>query len=139
MKWIVYFTLMWEYEFSLARILPYKDKIYGSVLVRDNEGHWKLVFSHILRSDTRTKNYKSVSFSSNFKKQLNTKCITKPWNIKGTHSGLRQFLDTESPLKMMKNPFYFTLKKLFSFSKYLNFCLDFFCSCRKKAWLERWG
>ena len=29
----------------------------------------------------------------------------------------------ESPLKMMKNAFYFILK-LFFFSKYLNFCLD---------------
>ena len=28
-------------------------------------------------------------------------------------SGLRQFLATESPLNMMKNAFYFTLKALF--------------------------
>ena len=32
--------------------------------------------------------------------------------IKGTLSSLRQFLETESPLKMMKNVFYFTLKAL---------------------------
>ena len=31
----------------------------------------------------------------------------------GPLSGLRQFLATESPLKMMKNAFYFTLKALF--------------------------
>ena len=31
---------------------------------------------------------------------------------------------TESPLKMMKNAFYFTLKAL-SLSRYLNVCLDF--------------
>ena len=30
----------------------------------------------------------------------------------------------ESPLKIMKNAFYFTLK-VFSFSRYLTFCLDF--------------
>ena len=30
--------------------------------------------------------------------------------IKDAHSSLRQFLATESPLKMMKNAFYFTLK-----------------------------
>ena len=30
--------------------------------------------------------------------------------IKGTLSGLDQFLATENPLKMMKNSFYFTLK-----------------------------
>ena len=33
--------------------------------------------------------------------------------LKGALSGLRQFLATESPLKMMKNAFYFTLKALF--------------------------
>ena len=33
--------------------------------------------------------------------------------IKGALSGLRQFLATESPLKMMKNVFYFTSKALF--------------------------
>ena len=32
--------------------------------------------------------------------------------IKGSLSGLRQFLATESPLKMMKNAFYFTSKAL---------------------------
>ena len=34
-------------------------------------------------------------------------------SIKGGLSGLRQFLATESPLKMMKNAFYFTSKALF--------------------------
>ena len=33
--------------------------------------------------------------------------------LKGTLSGLRQFLATESPLKMMKNAFYFTSKAHF--------------------------
>ena len=33
--------------------------------------------------------------------------------LKDTLSGLRQFLENESPLKMMKNAFYFTLKALF--------------------------
>ena len=40
--------------------------------------------------------------------------------IKGAPSSLRQFLATESPLKVMKSPFYFTLKtrlilKIFKF------------------------
>ena len=43
--------------------------------------------------------------------------------IKGTLSGLRQFLASESPLKMMKSAFYFTLKALFVFN--ISFCLDF--------------
>ena len=33
--------------------------------------------------------------------------------LKGTLSGPRQFLTNESPLKMMKNAFYFTLKLFF--------------------------
>ena len=33
--------------------------------------------------------------------------------IKGALSGLRQFLATERPLKIMENAFYFTLKALF--------------------------
>ena len=34
--------------------------------------------------------------------------------IKGAFSGLRQFLVTKSPFKIMKNTFYFTLKALFT-------------------------
>ena len=37
--------------------------------------------------------------------------------IKGSLSGLRQFLATESPLKMMKNAFYFTLEAFFVLKK----------------------
>ena len=44
--------------------------------------------------------------------------------VRGALSGLKQFLATESPLKMMKNAFYFTFQ-LFSFSRYLSFYLDF--------------
>ena len=40
-------------------------------------------------------------------------------NIKGALSGLRQFLATKSPLKMIKNVFYFTSKALFVFKGYL--------------------
>ena len=40
--------------------------------------------------------------------------------VKGALSGLRQFLAIESPLKMMKNAFYFTSKALFVF-KMFNF------------------
>ena len=34
-------------------------------------------------------------------------------SFKGALSGLRQFLASESPLKMMRNAFYFTSKALF--------------------------
>ena len=33
--------------------------------------------------------------------------------VNGSHSDLKQFLESESPLKTMKNTFYFTLKALF--------------------------
>ena len=32
------------YGFSLTRILPYKDKIYDFVIIRENTGHRKSVF-----------------------------------------------------------------------------------------------
>ena len=38
--------------------------------------------------------------------------------IKGALSDLKQFLATESPLKAMKNAFYFTLKALFLLKKF---------------------
>ena len=41
---------MREYVFSLTRIFPYKDRIEDSVLIRENTGQWKPVFSHILSS-----------------------------------------------------------------------------------------
>ena len=45
-----------------------------------------------------------------------------PKLLKGALSGLRQFLTTDSPLKIMKNVFYFTSKAHFVLK---NFCLDF--------------
>ena len=46
--------------------------------------------------------------------------------IKGALSGLRQFLAIESPLKMMKNAFYFTSKALFVLKifKFLSWFFD---------------
>ena len=52
---------------------------------------------------------------------LTVSCImlkNGPKYFKGTLSGLRQFLATESPLKMMKKFFYFTLKALFVLKKF---------------------
>ena len=41
---------MREYVLSMTRILPYKDKIYDFVYIRENTGQWKSVFSHVLCS-----------------------------------------------------------------------------------------
>ena len=45
--------------------------------------------------------------------------------IKGALSGLRQFLAPESPLKLMKNAFHFTLKAIFILKIFLIFVLTF--------------
>ena len=58
------------------------------------------------------------------------------WNIKDALSSLRQFLATESPLKLMKNTFYFTLKTLFVL-KIFKFLSSLFGHVEKKARLER--
>ena len=46
--------------------------------------------------------------------------------LKGAFSGLRQFLETKSLLKMLKIAFHFTLTALVQllFSRYLRFCLE---------------
>ena len=54
------------------------------------------------------------------------------YRLIGALSSLKQFLATESPLKMMKNAFYFTLKALFVL-KILFLSLLF----AKTTWLER--
>ena len=43
-----------EYEFSLTRILPYKDRVVESVKIRENTGQWKAVLSQILCSVNST-------------------------------------------------------------------------------------
>ena len=48
--------------------------------------------------------------------------------LQGLLSGLIQFVTTESPLKMMKNDFYFTWKALFVLKIFK------FLSCKKVAW-----
>ena len=50
---------------------------------------------------------------------------TNVYIFKSAFLGVRQFLATESPLKVMKNAVYFILFHLFSFSRYLSFCLEF--------------
>ena len=42
---------MREYGFSVTCILPYNDTVYDFVLIRENTGHWKPVFLHILCSE----------------------------------------------------------------------------------------
>ena len=48
-----------EYEFSLTRIFPYKDRIYDPVLKQEIMDHRKLFLWHILRSVIDKKNSQS--------------------------------------------------------------------------------
>ena len=66
--------------------------------------------------------FKTVVFFLKILTNFITACFCKM--LKGALSGLRQFLATESPLKMMKNAFYFTSKALFVL-KIFKFCLEF--------------
>ena len=58
------------------------------------------------------------------------------FSVKDALSGLRQFLPNESPLKMMKNAFYFTVKALFVL-KIFKFLAWLFGHVEKTARLER--
>ena len=52
-------------------------------------------------------------------------------NFKVALSGLRKFLATESPLKVMKDAFYFTSIALF-FLKIFKFLSELFCHVSKR-------
>ena len=56
--------------------------------------------------------------------------------LKGALSGLRQSLTTESPLEMMKNAVYFTLKALFVLKIFKIFVLTFW-SCGKNGLIRK--
>ena len=55
----------------------------------------------------------SLVYRLNFGFKGNLKEIVRR-KLKGTLSGIRQFLATESHLKMIKNDFYFTLRAVFA-------------------------
>lgn len=65
-----------EYWFSRTRIFSNKDKIYDSVLIRENTGQRKPVFWHILRS-----------FSALLKSAENTEQSWKTLSYKGRPLG----------------------------------------------------
>ena len=65
-----------------------------------------------------------------FQEQSPSQKFCKKGAFKGALLGLRQFFTTESPLKMMKNAFYFILKAFFLL--FQTFVL-IFSSCRKRT------
>ena len=56
--------------------------------------------------------------------------------VKGAVSGLKQFLTTENPLKLMRNAFYFILKAVFVLMIF-KFLFWLFGHVEKTVWLER--
>ena len=88
--------------------IPRKTK----VLRGNHKPHVDKNFSEAIVKHSKLKNKANITkFQDNiikYKKQRNL--IVK---LRGTLQGLRQFLITESPVKMMKNDFYFTFKALF--------------------------
>ena len=53
-----------------------------------------------------------ITFDLKINIRLMLLCFPMIDSLKGALSGLRQFLGTQSPLKMMKNAFYFASKAL---------------------------
>ena len=88
---------------------------------------WKIYHCKYKLKTNEVKNLSKKWFAmlvgSHFLKKIKRLVV----DIKGALSRLRQFLATESPLKMMKNTFYFTLKALF-----VSIVLTFW-SCAKTA------
>ena len=80
--------------------------------------------------------YKSILYNSTelsvdwTSREFQNQSIVFSRKIKATLSDLRQFLATESPLIMMKNAFYFTLKILFVL-KIFKFLSDFLIMHKK--------
>ena len=81
--------------------------LYLYITVFNNAEIWHVICHHYLFC------HKYVSMQC----QLDLVC-----HFKGSLSGFRQFLATESPLKVMKNAFYFTVRALFILKifKFLN-------------------
>ena len=81
------------------------------------------MFNRVLNTNVPLKTYLNEwKANSNLFSVIRNQILTKIWKIeisypnlivKGALSDLRPFLAIESPLKMMKNAFYFTLKARF--------------------------
>ena len=67
----------------------------------------------LLSSGSESDKMKEDNALNFYKTRNSNSIIVKIWlDLKGTLLGLRQFLATESPTKMMKSAFYFTKKAL---------------------------
>ena len=94
-----------EQQFQWLKIVRTKNKYYYSNIWYFNTMNW------IEQKHSLELLYKKGVFKNFIK-------------FSGIHLSWKSLEATESPLKMMKNAFYST-QKLFSFSRYLSFCLQF--------------
>ena len=132
----------WSFDNDFAKSVINFDVDNSSSSHTDN---WKKDFlvlgegptSSINITKARTKIFLSLHYSSD-----NSYLLVNWIEIYDIKVGLSHLVKkiivcvTESSLKMMKNSFYFILK-LFSFSRYSNFCSWLFGHIEKTAWLER--
>ena len=107
-KKIVFVAIYFSHTFKFQKI---------DIDLSDFKGHSKNEFENASENEAEKKEIKKKGF-------LMMKILR---NLKCALSGLRQFLAAESPFKMMKNAFYFTLKALFVLKifKFLSFgCVE---------------
>ena len=104
----------------LGGIISSKTSIKGFYMLKVSrhlfEYVWKYLWLVIINSENEEPLIPISLFHSS--DTLHWRCCKgslplRPFNVKGALSGLRRFLSTETPLKLMKNAFYFTLKALF--------------------------
>ena len=116
-----------SHNFSLDNSQEGLTERFAVMLNPRRNTHWKLEVSgrrfyltnhlaniYIFRINKRnTRKRREISSKLTIKAPERRQCHPSRVTVKGALSGLRQFLSTESPLKLMKNAFYFTSKALF--------------------------
>ena len=99
--------------------------------------HWRLIFGKIIRCSTLSLEvdyFIYFKFTPVFFHWMYNGCSFKVGLSPSKKNCVVYFI--ESPLKMMKNTFYFILKALFIL-KIFKFLLSLFGHVEKTAWLER--
>ena len=105
--WFLYEIQHWA-EMSLSELTNRLFKIYFNNL---SAHHTK--WSNTLKQFIGKNLNNSLAKANEFFECVWPFCGVGTWRVKGALSVLRQFLATESPLKMTKNALYFTLRALF--------------------------
>ena len=99
---IKHFRVPDEINLNTTHLLIYKT---GTV---NKKQFWKH-FQLYSKSEAAIYRYSKEQLFSKLPEKLQENTCNRDLQLKGSFSGLRQFLATETPLKIMKNAFYFTL------------------------------